>query len=475
VKKGAFTVACLLLLGLAPAAHAGGPSLVLGATEDDVRQPTPAAAKAQMDLLRVAGFRAIRVTQVWRPGESAPTQDELAPLANAVEAAKTDGIDVTLTVTQFGSKTTPLTDQDQSDFAAFAASLARQLPTVRSFVVSNEPNLNRYWLPQYGADGSDVAAPAYETLLARTYDALKAVDPTIEVLGGALAPRGSDRAGTIRDTHSPTAFIRDLGAAYRASGRTLPIMDALTIHPYEDNSSVPPVEGTHPDNTSIAIADYAKLVGLLREAFDGTAQPGASLPLVYDEFGVEAQIPDAKASLYTGTEPSTIHPVDEQTQAEYYRQALALAFCQPTVQGFYVFHTVDEQARAGWQSGLYYVDGTPKASLAPTRAALAEVRRGVIAQCPGLHLRPKAVFGGAGLRPVLRCDLDCSYVARLVRLPGKTVGVARGVAVGEVPRTVRFSRAGLRPGRYRVRVELRAKVNPGPKWLTAHGETFVVS
>ena len=39
------------------------------------------------------------------------------------------------------------------------------------------------------------------------------------IWGGALAPRGIDRPGTGRDTHSPTTFIRDLGAAYRASGR----------------------------------------------------------------------------------------------------------------------------------------------------------------------------------------------------------------------------------------------------------------
>ena len=40
-----------------------------------------------------------------------------------------------------------------------------------------------------------------------------------EVIGGGLAPRGGDDATASRQTHSPTAFIRDLGAAYRASGR----------------------------------------------------------------------------------------------------------------------------------------------------------------------------------------------------------------------------------------------------------------
>ncbi len=68
-------------------------------------------------------------------------------------------------------------------------------------------------------------------------------------------------------------------------------MDALAIHVYGDNSSVAPTVA-HPLNTSIGVADYDKLVGLLGEAFDGTAQPGSTLPILYGEYGVETQIPD---------------------------------------------------------------------------------------------------------------------------------------------------------------------------------------
>ena len=60
------------------------------------------------------------------------------------------------------------------------------------------------------------------------------------------------------------------------------------------------------------LADYEKLVGALGTAFDGTAQPGTTLPILYDEFGVEAVIPAAKASLYTGTEPATVRPVRKE-------------------------------------------------------------------------------------------------------------------------------------------------------------------
>ena len=47
------------------------------------------------------------------------------------------------------------------------------------------------------------------------------------------------------------------------------------------------------------------------DQFDGTPQLGTTLPIVYDEFGVESRIPDGKAKAYTGTEPATTKPVDE--------------------------------------------------------------------------------------------------------------------------------------------------------------------
>src|ERR671934_1811017 len=320
----------IVALAAAPPAFAGGPTMTIGATEDIVKQPDLVAAKAQMDLLKLAGLKGVRITQEWAPGQTEPAGADFDALKNAVAAAQLDGIGVILTVTNHGSRTTPLSDQDQSDFATYAANVVRALPYVHDYVVGNEPNLNRYWLPQFGLDGSDVAAPAYESLLAKTYDALKAVSPKIDVLGGAVSPRGIDRPNTGRDTHSPTAFITDMGAAYKASGRTTPIMDAFAFHPYGDNSSQPPTF-EHPNSTTIALADYPKLVALLGRAFDGTAQRGSTLPIVYDEFGVETVIPPGKAPLYTGVEPATIHPVDEQTQGVYYRQAIALAFCQPNV------------------------------------------------------------------------------------------------------------------------------------------------
>ena len=118
--------------------------------------------------------------------------------------------------------------------------MARKHGSIRDVIVGNEPNLNRFWMPQYDEAGESVAPAAYLALLARTYDALKEVSPDITVWGGSLSPRGTDNATGVRPTHSPTTFIEGLGEAYRASGRKLPVMDGLAIHPYGDNSSQAP-------------------------------------------------------------------------------------------------------------------------------------------------------------------------------------------------------------------------------------------
>ena len=471
-------VASLLALVAGGAAFAGRSDtaapdrvLVTGVAEDAVRAPTLVDAKAQMALLQLAGLRAVRVSSIWEPGATAPSDTELAILRNVETAARLQGFRVFISVFPAGSRTTPLTPEAQQELALYAAAVVRSVPSFDDVIVGNEPNLNRFWMPQFAADGSDAAAVSYAATLATAYDAVKAVDPSIRVWGGALAPRGVDRPNTGRDTHSPTAFIRDLGAAYRASGRTLPLMDGLAFHPYADTSSQSP-DFAHPNSTTIGLADYGKLTALLGEAFDGTAQTGAALPILYDEFGVETVIPPSKAGLYSGTEPATTKPVDETTQAGYYTRALQLAFCQPTVTGLLLFHAVDETTLATWQSGIYYADGTQKSSFAPVATSLGLTNGGSIARCDGLALVvqpltlrfPTRAETGRGDRRVrFRCDRDCAYDVRLTRFPsGATTLVKRGRAPARTPVIADLGSRKLVPARYRYSVSLRHPVNPAP-------------
>jgi hypothetical protein len=334
----------------------------VGVWEYFIRDPDPESARRKLADTTAAGFEAAITNAFWEPGAREPSEQDLTELRNAAEAAEEADVRPLVIVQNVGSRTTPNNAELRAEFAAYAASLARSLPAYRDFIIGNEPNLNRFWLPQFGPDGENVAARDYLALLAETYDALKAVSEDIRVIGGALAPRGGDDPDSPRQTHSPTTFIRDLGRFYRESGRDRPVMDAFAHHPYLENSQTEP-DFAHPRSTTISLADYPKLVTLLGEAFDGTVQEGSDVPILYTEFGVQTTIPAEKRSAYTNLDsPVAADAVSEATQARYYQEAFALLCDQPTVEGMYIFHVWDEPDLLGWQSGLYYADHTPKTS-----------------------------------------------------------------------------------------------------------------
>ena len=356
-------------------------SFTVGTVDDSLAQRNPASARAQVNLSHRAGFDAIDISALWQRGRVAPTAGTLLGIRNAAAAAHRDGMRLFLVAWHGLASGTPQGGTERQQFATFTAALVKAVPSTAGVIVDNEPNLNTFWLPQFGPGGRDVAAAAYEDLLARTYDAVKAASPSTRVIGVALSPRGADRPHGIRPTHSPAAFILDLGRDYRASERRRPLMDAFAIHPYMLSSKIPPTRA-HPGAKQITMADYPRLVTLLDEAFRGTGQRGRTLPILYTEFGVQTVVPRAKLAAYQpGTTPDAEDAVSAATQAAYYREALALAYCQPTVRGLFVFHTFDESRLDGWQSGLYYADRTPKPSLKGFRQAVDDLRAGKLATC----------------------------------------------------------------------------------------------
>ena len=141
-----------------------------------------------------------------------------------------------------------------------------------NFIVGNEPNVNRFWQPQY-VNGKDAAGADYEHTLAKAYDALKAVRPDARVWGPAISSRGNDNANAASNpSHSPVWFIKDMGDAYRASGRTTPIFDVFDIHPY------PPIQDTDPFSKPFqwpqaGAANLDRIKQALWDAFHGTGQP----------------------------------------------------------------------------------------------------------------------------------------------------------------------------------------------------------
>ena len=176
--------------------------------------------------------------------------------------------------------------------------------------------------------------------------------------------------------------------------------------------------------------------------------------------------------MYTGTEPASVKPVDNATQATFYREALAMAFCQPNVKTFLFFHAVDESNLDRWQSGMYYADGTPKPSLAAVEDATRDARGGVIAKCPGLSLSPRAKVvypRGKSLKKVplkvrthVRHRLQLPRAARALPARLDDPLDAREGARRRREDACACRHAGSRAGDYRFTVTLTAPLNTGP-------------
>jgi hypothetical protein len=459
-------------LTLVPAAHAGGSSVVFGAAEDRVRSQFAAESELEMGLLRLAGFKAVRVTSFWEPGLSEPTPHEAMVLANVHAAAELHGVRVYVSVYNAGSRTTPLTVRARKEFASYTAAIVAANPGFRDVIVGNEPNLNRFWLPQFALNGTGASAPAYMRLLAQTYDALKEANPEVRVWGGALAPRGVDKPNTGRDTISPTRFLRELGAAYRKSGRALPIMDGFSFHPYPQNSSIA-VDALPADPDHLGLIDQDVLVRLLGRAFDGTAQVGKGMPILYDEFGIESMIPAAKRELYGGVEPATTRPVPEAAQAAAYRRAIQLAYCQSNIAGMLLFHTHDEPGRPGWQSGLVYADGTPKTSLEPVREAMESAGAAEVGPCP-VESKVSPAFRPTDRTISFRCERACTYRARLLRLPRRSLLTATtGKAAAGKRVKVTLTAPAVTPGWQQLSISFVDAARPG-RPVERVGTPFVV-
>jgi hypothetical protein len=311
-----------------------------------------------------------RWTLAWDPAN--PTAiTELPFVQRAAPIAQAAGIHVVLVL-----YSTKGSLHDPTQFCAWAATVANTVKQwgIHDYTVWNEPNTRLYWTPQKNSAGHDVAAMAYEQLLATCYDALHAADPDARVIGIGLSPRASTS-----DSTEPLVFLRDVGKAYRASGRTRPIMDQLSVHPYPNpNSPTNSPDLGYQDPNRFGIPDLSRVKQAVWDAFNGTGQPTTLNGLTFRIDEVGWQTDTSKLPQYVN--PENVAVISEQTQANYIRTMVTKYFaCDPTVTDVELFLLVDEKYRngkdetgkvlgGGWQSGLLTAGGegisSPKAAYA---------------------------------------------------------------------------------------------------------------
>jgi hypothetical protein len=389
-------------------------------------------------------------------------------LDRALPVAKERGIRVVFSVSPLRARAVTRSRLAQAQFVAFLQLLAYEYPQVRDFIVGNEPNQPRFWQPQF-VSGKGASGAAYERLLAAAYDGLKAVDPEIRVIGLGLSPRGNDMPSAKSNVStSPVRFIRDVGAAYRASGRRRPIMDAFGFHSYPRFDRDPLERGYAWPNAGITNLDRIKQA--VWDAFHDTAQPtfaenGAgtdpdgrpALQFVLDEVGWQAAVPPESSSAYTGRE--TVRPAPEALQARIYGDIVDLVACDPAVESLLFFHLIDEHDLDRFQSGLVRADGTRKPAYFAVRDRIEALGGEDGVGCDGRPTRwrhaesvqgASAQFAPAGL--VARAEEEAEYVAGV--LPVSGIRLLQGVerrAIGWALSRRGLERAGVSLQRGKLR------------------------
>ena len=357
------------------------PSKVRFGVAEDATKYAEDGGSSLFLTMRDLGMTENRVTVFW--DESTPTKIlEQDFLDRMIPIAQLNAIRVVFAVQPLHARAFATDAKTRIEaYSVFLRALALRYPSVRDYVIGNEPNQRRFLQPQHAADGTIVSAKTYETLVAASYDALKSVDPSIDVVGLATAPGGNDRPlGAGNESVSPVRFIAALGAAYKASGRKAPLMDDVDIHVY---SAKNPIALTTPRKwPQVGPADLDRVKQAWWDAFHDTGQPvfqeSAPTPAPagthfvtfrLDETGTQVQLQNVNTSLYSGKE--NIPLVSEATQAKWYADLINLVKCDATVSSLLFFHLIDEPSLLGFQSGLLRIDGSHRPAYTSVQNAAA--------------------------------------------------------------------------------------------------------
>jgi len=265
---------------------------------------------------------------------------------------------------------------------------APPLPAVQALQVLNEPNQDAWLAPQF--DGKTIIGPdQYRVLLNASYNAIKAVNPGMLVVTGGTSPYGDPPGGPyppggarVRPVqwwenflcvHPETVTKTVKVKAKRKKGKkrkrkriTTEILvrtegcpgpglfDVLSHQAIDNTGGGPLKSGPDPDDASTP--DLGRIVGVLRAAESVGTLPG-SHPVWVTEFWWDSNPPNPVGA-----------PAD--VQAAWIEQSLYLfwkAGASAAINFAIQDSTLYPVTRNGYQSGLYFLDGSPKPALTAFR------------------------------------------------------------------------------------------------------------
>jgi hypothetical protein len=218
------------------------------------------------------------------------------------------------------------------------------LPAVRRWMAWNEPNNPVFLRPQWARIGKKnvpVAARTYAQICTAVWNGVHATHLKETVACGGTDPRGNNKARASRSSIAPLTFL----SALKRFG--LRHFDVYAHHPYYSSPRESPT--TLPKaKTVVTLANINVLIRLLTHLY-------GNKPVWITEYGYQTKPPDRHFG------------VSWTKQAQYLKQAYAIARKNPRITLMAWFLLRDERGLSGWQSGLETVSGKKKPAYAAFR------------------------------------------------------------------------------------------------------------
>jgi hypothetical protein len=187
-----------------------------------------------------------------------------------------------------------------------------------------------------------------------------------------------------------------------------------------------------------------------------------------DELGWQVRVLPAAAGAYHGRE--SVRPTTESSQSTIYSSAIRYLACDASVRSALFFLLRDEPDLERWQAALVRADGSQRPSYASVRSTIAQTG----GRCPGRMrswrhttkvIGAKVRFPRKRVLPARRLTVavvanaeeDATLEAGLYR-GNRRVLRLRTTAKAYRSKVVRISNR-FRPGRYTIRVTMRAALN----------------
>jgi hypothetical protein len=392
-------VAAVALPASAPAAR----GLTTGLTAvDQYQSPDPNTRALWFDRTVDAGAGIVRFSLHWRglaptppANPASPPSYDFTPVDDAVRDAAARRLQVLLTVNSApdwaegpGRPASAFEGSWKPNPAAFAefmqAVAARYsgnydppgpegtLPFVQALQVWNEPNQDTWLGPQF--QGKEIVGPdQYRELLNASYTAIKAVSPRTLVVTGGTSPYGDPPGGPYPPGGArvrPVEWWEDFlcvrpartregkkgkqakqTSYVRANCGGGPLFDVLAHQPIDNTGKGPLQSG--PTRYDASTPDLGRVVNVLRSAERLGTISGRAHPVWVTEFWWDTKPPNP-----VGAAPLT--------QARWIAQTLYLYWKAgaDTAINFQIRDSTQyPNTHNGFQSGLYFLDGSAKPGL----------------------------------------------------------------------------------------------------------------